>query len=79
MLSDKEHGKSLEETEESFQATLHDENVRKKLDEVLRGATDALPNSVNIWHARLSHLLQCSLEKKAYAMFPKVNFVNRYI
>ncbi|XP_011686887.1 PREDICTED: U3 small nucleolar RNA-associated protein 6 homolog [Wasmannia auropunctata] len=50
----------------------NDEGVRKKLDEVLRGATDALPNSVGIWHARLNHLLRCGLEKEAYAMFPKV-------
>ncbi|TGZ43802.1 U3 small nucleolar RNA-associated protein 6 homolog [Temnothorax longispinosus] len=48
------------------------DDVREKLDEVLRGATDAVPNSVAIWHARLNHLLQCGLEKEAYAMFPKV-------
>ena len=55
----------------------HNEDVRKKLDEVLRGATDALPNSVSIWHARLKYLLQCGLEEKAYAMYPKViNLVN---
>lgn len=50
----------------------HDEGVRKKLDEVLCGATDALPNSVGIWHARLNHLLQWGQEKEAYAIFPKV-------
>ncbi|XP_018057708.1 PREDICTED: U3 small nucleolar RNA-associated protein 6 homolog isoform X3 [Atta colombica] len=48
------------------------EGMRKKLDEVLQGATDVLPNSVGIWHARLNHLLQCDLEKEAYAMFPEV-------
>lgn len=66
----------LEEIDDSFQTALHDENVRKKLDEVLRGATDAVPNSVSIWHARLNYLLQCGLEKEAYAMYPKVNFAN---
>ncbi|XP_011883955.1 PREDICTED: U3 small nucleolar RNA-associated protein 6 homolog, partial [Vollenhovia emeryi] len=50
----------------------HDESVRKKLDEVLCGATDAVPNSVRIWHARFNHMLQSGLEKEAYAMFPKV-------
>ncbi|KAL0128817.1 hypothetical protein PUN28_003891 [Cardiocondyla obscurior] len=50
----------------------HDENVRKKLDEVLSGAIEVVPNSVSIWHARLSHLLQNGLEKEAYAMYPKV-------
>lgn len=50
----------------------HDESIRKKLDEVLRGATEVVPNSVGIWHARLNHLLQSGLEKEAYTMFPKV-------
>ncbi|XP_018308031.1 U3 small nucleolar RNA-associated protein 6 homolog isoform X1 [Mycetomoellerius zeteki] len=49
-----------------------DEGMRKKLDEVLQGATDIIPNGVGIWHARLNHLLQCGLEKEAYAMFPEV-------
>ncbi|XP_012523269.1 U3 small nucleolar RNA-associated protein 6 homolog [Monomorium pharaonis] len=49
----------------------HDEGARKKLDEVLRGATEAVPNSVDIWHARLNYMLQCGLKKEAYAMFPK--------
>lgn len=58
-----------------------DEGMRKKLDEVLQGATDIIPNGVGIWHARLNHLLQCGLEKEAYAMFPEViNLANcRYI
>ena len=49
-----------------------DEGMRKKLDEVIQGATEVLPNSVGIWHARLNHLLQCDLEKEAYAIFPEV-------
>lgn len=59
----------------------HDEGVQKKLDEVLRGATEALPNSVGIWHARLDHLLQNGQQKEAYTLFPKVKNLanNRYL
>ncbi|KYN05376.1 PREDICTED: U3 small nucleolar RNA-associated protein 6 homolog [Cyphomyrmex costatus] len=49
-----------------------DEGMRKKLDEILQGATNIVPNSVGIWHARLNHLLECGLEKEAYAMLPEV-------
>ncbi|XP_072754717.1 U3 small nucleolar RNA-associated protein 6 homolog [Anoplolepis gracilipes] len=50
----------------------HDENVWKKFHELLRGATDAIPSSVSLWHARISHLLQSGQEKEVDALFPKV-------
>ncbi|XP_011629699.1 U3 small nucleolar RNA-associated protein 6 homolog [Pogonomyrmex barbatus] len=50
----------------------HDESARKKLKEILREATDALPNSLAVWHMRLSYLLQHDQEKEAYALYPKV-------
>lgn len=50
-----------------------DENAREKFFKVLREATDIIPNSVSLWHARLSHLLQSGQEEEADAMFPKVN------
>ncbi|EFN69487.1 U3 small nucleolar RNA-associated protein 6-like protein [Camponotus floridanus] len=49
-----------------------DENARKKFFEVLCEATDIIPNSVNLWHARISHLLQSGQEKEVDAIFPKM-------
>lgn len=53
-----------------------DESARKKFYEVLREATDAIPSSVGLWHARINHLLQSGQEKEADSIFPKVNITN---
>ncbi|XP_072753293.1 U3 small nucleolar RNA-associated protein 6 homolog [Anoplolepis gracilipes] len=49
-----------------------DESVRKKFYEILREATDAIPNSVSLWHERINYLLQSDQEKEVDTLFPKV-------
>ncbi|XP_070150082.1 U3 small nucleolar RNA-associated protein 6 homolog [Polyergus mexicanus] len=48
------------------------ESACKKFYEVLRGATDTVPSSVGLWHARISHLLQSGQEKEVDSIFPKM-------
>lgn len=49
-----------------------DENVRKKLNEVLRGATEIVTNSVSLWHVRINTLLQDGQEEEADSILPTV-------
>ncbi|KMQ92686.1 u3 small nucleolar rna-associated protein 6-like protein [Lasius niger] len=56
MLSDKEH----------------DESEQKRLTDVLREATDTVPSSVGLWHARINRMLQSGQEKEVDTIFPKV-------
>lgn len=64
MLSDKEH----------------DENEKKKLNDVLNEAIDIIPHSTgSLWHARINHLLQSGQEKEVDILLPKViNIANNY-
>ncbi|EFN79056.1 U3 small nucleolar RNA-associated protein 6 homolog [Harpegnathos saltator] len=48
-----------------------DENAQKRLNQVLCGATDAVPNSVNLWQERMRHLLLSGQEQEAAAIYPK--------
>lgn len=64
MLSDKEH----------------DESEQKRLTDVLREATDTVPSSVGLWHARINRMLQSGQEKEVDTIFPKVIYIaNDYI
>lgn len=47
-----------------------DENVRKKLNEVLREATKIVTNSVNLWQVRINTLLQDGHEEEADSILP---------
>ncbi|RLU26381.1 hypothetical protein DMN91_000175 [Ooceraea biroi] len=49
-----------------------DESAQKKLDEVLCGATDTIPDSVKLWHARINHLLESGKEEAADSVLSKV-------
>ncbi|XP_076248353.1 U3 small nucleolar RNA-associated protein 6 homolog [Calliopsis andreniformis] len=49
-----------------------DESSEKKLKEVLCMATEAVPNSVSLWHARLKYLLVLGQEEEAEIVFSKV-------
>ncbi|XP_076285803.1 U3 small nucleolar RNA-associated protein 6 homolog isoform X2 [Lasioglossum baleicum] len=48
-----------------------DESTVKKIKEILCIATETIPNSVSLWHARLRYLLSSGLEEEAEAVFPK--------
>ncbi|XP_014486143.1 PREDICTED: U3 small nucleolar RNA-associated protein 6 homolog [Dinoponera quadriceps] len=48
-----------------------DVNAQKKLRQILREATDAVPNSVVIWYARMKHLLVSGRGKEVAAIYPK--------
>lgn len=50
----------------------NDESAQKKLDMILCEATEAVPSSVSLWHARTKHLLLSGREGEAAAIFPKV-------
>jgi len=55
----------------------HDENT---LNEVLRGATDVIPDSVSLWYERIKYLLQFGQEDKADTILSEVrNSVNNCI
>lgn len=47
----------------------HDKNT---LNEVLRGATDTIPDSVSLWYERIKYLLQFEQENEADAVLSKV-------
>lgn len=49
-----------------------DENVQKKLEEILSSVTEIIPNSVSLWHVRLRHLLVTRQEEEATSVFLKV-------
>ncbi|XP_076649775.1 U3 small nucleolar RNA-associated protein 6 homolog isoform X2 [Halictus rubicundus] len=49
-----------------------DESTVKKIKEILCNATETIPNSVSLWHARLRYLLASGQEEEAEAIFPKV-------
>ena len=51
-----------------------DANAQSKLFEVLCWATEALPDSENLWHAHLHHLLGTDQDDLAAETFKKVNF-----
>ncbi|XP_033333079.2 U3 small nucleolar RNA-associated protein 6 homolog isoform X1 [Megalopta genalis] len=48
-----------------------DGTTEKKVKEILCMATEAIPNSVSLWHARLRYLLASELEEEAETIFPK--------
>lgn len=55
----------------------HDENA---LNEVLRGATDAIPDSVSLWYERIKYLLHLGQENEADTLLLEVrNLTNSYI
>lgn len=54
-------------------AKINDEDTQMKLYTVLCEATDAIPNSVILWHARMKHMLLSGLEKEANETYSKVN------
>ncbi|XP_078040892.1 U3 small nucleolar RNA-associated protein 6 homolog isoform X2 [Augochlora pura] len=45
--------------------------TENKIKEILCMATEAIPNSVSLWHARLRYLLASGLEEDAEIVFPK--------
>lgn len=51
---------------------LKDETTEKKIKEILYMATEALPNSVSLWHARLRYLLTSGQEEEVETLFFKV-------
>ncbi|XP_076230226.1 U3 small nucleolar RNA-associated protein 6 homolog isoform X2 [Nomia melanderi] len=51
---------------------LKDETTNKKIKEILCMATEALPNSVSLWHARLRYLLTSGQEEEVETLFFKV-------
>nr|XP_003705650.1 PREDICTED: U3 small nucleolar RNA-associated protein 6 homolog [Megachile rotundata] len=53
-----------------FNVDKKDEEADKKLKEILCVATETVPNSVSLWHARLRYLL-VSNEEEAEKLFPK--------
>ncbi|XP_003705650.2 U3 small nucleolar RNA-associated protein 6 homolog [Megachile rotundata] len=53
-----------------FNVDKKDEEADKKLKEILCVATETVPNSVSLWHARLRYLL-VSDEEEAEKLFPK--------
>lgn len=55
-----------------------DENVRKKLNEVLREATKIVTNSVNLWQVRINTLLQDGHEEEADSILPTVIIMRIY-
>ncbi|CAL7936304.1 unnamed protein product [Xylocopa violacea] len=48
-----------------------DETANKKLKEILNIATDAIPNSTSLWHARLRYLYAIEEENEAEIVFSK--------
>ncbi|XP_054012932.1 U3 small nucleolar RNA-associated protein 6 homolog [Hylaeus anthracinus] len=48
-----------------------DETTEKKLKEVLCMATETIPSSVNLWHARLRYLLVSGQDEEAETIFSK--------
>lgn len=48
-----------------------DENAEKKLNEILCTATDAIPSSVSLWHARLRYLLVSGQDEDIDNVFSK--------
>lgn len=49
-----------------------DETTEKKLKEILSVATETIPDSVNLWHARLKYLFASEEEEEAETVFSKV-------
>lgn len=49
-----------------------DESTEKKFKDVLCMATEAVPGSVNLWHARLKYLLTWGQDEEAETIFSKV-------
>ncbi|KAI4484367.1 hypothetical protein M0802_013112 [Mischocyttarus mexicanus] len=48
---------------------MKDENMEKKLEEILSSATENIPDSVSLWHIRLKHLFVTKQEEKANSVF----------
>ncbi|CAD1468129.1 unnamed protein product, partial [Heterotrigona itama] len=48
-----------------------DETTEKKLKEILSVATETIPDSVNLWHARLKYLFASGEEEEAETVFSK--------
>lgn len=55
-----------------FDIDKKDEAAEKKLKEILCVATETIPSSVSLWHARLRYLL-VSEEEEAERIFPNVS------
>ena len=49
-----------------------DETTEKKLKEILSVATETIPDSVNLWHARLKYLFASGEEEEAETVFSEV-------
>lgn len=49
-----------------------DESVEKRLKEVLSMATETIPSSISLWHARLRYLFTSGNEQEAENIFSKV-------
>lgn len=43
-----------------------------KLNEILCSATESIPDSVNLWHARLKYLMLKERDEEANSVFKKV-------
>lgn len=52
-----------------FNVDEKDENTEKKLSGILSGATETIPNSVSLWHARLRYLLVAGQDEEAVPVF----------
>lgn len=49
-----------------------DKTTEKKFEEILSNATEIIPNSLSLWHARLRYLFASGKEEEAEAVFLKV-------
>lgn len=49
-----------------------DQTTEKKFEEILSIATETIPNSISLWHARLRYLFASGKEEEAEAIFLKV-------
>lgn len=49
-----------------------DKTTETKFEEILSIATETIPSSISLWHARLRYLFASGEEKEAEAVFLKV-------
>lgn len=52
-----------------------DEITENKLKEILNIATETMPNSISLWHARLRYLFASGEEEEAETVFSKVQIL----